>query len=115
MKVYLDDIRNVDWVNFGTEWKDWVVVRTVENLLHLVKYAKPEEVSLDYDLSESDPGHSGMDAVNSILEMMENDPSFEAPRVYVHSQHSMADEMNKVAQKIYALQIQRKESLGTEV
>ena len=113
MKVYLDDTRSIRWSTHGEEWQDWVVVRTVENLVHLVKYAEPEEVSLDYDLSESDPSHTGMDAVNSILEMMESDLSFKAPRVYVHSQHSMADEMNKVAQKIYALQIQR-ESLGTK-
>jgi len=110
MKVYLDDVRSVGWTTHGTEWADWVVVRTMGNFIKLVKYAKPEMVSLDYDLSESDPEHTGLDAVNYILEMLENDPTLIGPSVYIHSAHSMADEMNKVAQKIYALQHQRKVS-----
>lgn len=86
MKIYLDDIKHPDWYDAGDAWADWVIVRTIAVFEQLLNTGLVTEVSLDHDLSTSDPSHTGFDAIEALKRYC--GPRTQGwPRVRVHSSH----------------------------
>jgi len=109
MKVFLDDVRNVSWETQGSDWYTWVVVRTVDYCKRLLDAGLVEVISLDYDLSESDYDHVGMDVLEYIGDKLLSDPSYMPPEIYIHSMHARAKEMHQMVSAIQAAAKKRKE------
>lgn len=75
MKLYLDDIRKCP--------DGWVVARTAEEAMNLLKQNNDiTEVSLDHDLGTEKTGH---DVVNFIEELVVTDPTYNPPKIHIHT------------------------------
>lgn len=73
--LYLDDVRHPPHTG-----ENWVLCRTVAGMRELLESrGLPRLVSFDYELSRTDPGHSGEDAVASFLEFVESTGDPHAP------------------------------------
>ena len=85
LRVFLDDLRN------GPIGEDWTIVRTVEDLLHLVdaRDADVVEISFDNDLRRMLEGVHGLTAIR---ERLLDDPTRlrSLERVTVHSSNTVA-------------------------
>lgn len=85
MKIFIDDIRN-------SEDSTWVIIRTYQdfvNLLHeLLTKQKGwvEELSLDYDLSNTDSKHDGTDCLQELIRVCIK-YSFPLPNITIHSSY----------------------------
>jgi len=51
MKLYLDDVR--------TPPEGWTLVSNVKDMMFLTETEKPTHISLDHDLGDTDPDHTG--------------------------------------------------------
>ena len=80
MKVYLDDVRNPKR-EYG---EDWILVRTYQEAINLLKTGQVEMISLDHDLGYTDPDHTGYD-VASWIEQQVDAGKIPCPDVYCHS------------------------------
>ena len=76
MRVWLDDIRNAPG--------GWTRTYTVAQTLELLRTGQVCEISLDYDLPETDPGHTGDEVLvwlrNALIRRR-----IAAPVIHVHS------------------------------
>ncbi len=73
--LYLDDVRHPPHTG-----ENWVLCRTVAEMRELLEArGMPHLASFDYELSRTDPGHSGEDAVASFLEFVESTGDPHAP------------------------------------
>ncbi len=62
--LYLDDMRGLPQQHL-----DWVLCRSISEMLELVRENGPPEVaSFDYDLDHTEPGASGNHALNRFLD-----------------------------------------------
>lgn len=97
MNVFLDDIRNPDWVYGET---DWLRVKTVGEFKKVVEENRDKirKVSLDHDLGTKE---TGLDALNW-LEREIFEGRFPQPiKVYSHTANPVADRvMNQAIKKI---------------
>jgi len=99
MKVFLDDVRFGDFHDLGERWYEWILVRTVENCKTLLDTGLVTEISLDFDLSHTDGGHTGEDVLRYVIEKMETE-KFEPPYIMIHSRHTAAERMQELVQEI---------------
>ena len=53
MKLYLDDVR--------TPPEGWTLVSNVKDMMFLTATENPTHISLDHDLGDADPDHTGYD------------------------------------------------------
>ena len=105
MKLFLDDVRTVSESTHGTEWKEWLLVGTVDECKRLLDTGDVTHISLDYDLSYSDYAHTGMDVIEYIGDKMLADPTYKLPVIYIHSVH---DKARKMWERVNALQAMQK-------
>lgn len=82
MKIFLDDNRICP--------AEFTLVRTVEAFEQLVRENRNDlqVISLDYDLSASGSGRTGMNACDFIVK-----EKIECPKIIIHSNHPNADMM----------------------
>jgi len=76
MKIWLDDIREAP--------PGWTRTYTVSQTIQLLRTGQVSELSLDYDLPETDPGHTG-DEVLEWLKIRLAQGKLPAPVIHVHS------------------------------
>lgn len=81
VRVFLDDLRSPP---DGT----WVVVRTAQAALDLLKAGGVSEISLDNDLGDGEP--EGYTVANWIERQTFMNPDFRVPKVRVHSANAVA-------------------------
>jgi hypothetical protein len=84
MKVFLDDIRYPKMVYPYDE--GWNHVKTVEEVINLLKQGQVTELSLDNDLGMTDPGHQGRE----VVDWMEETGIWPSRRCRVHSMNPVA-------------------------
>jgi hypothetical protein len=60
MKLYLDDVR--------TPPESWTLVSNVKDMMFLTATENPTHISLDHDLGDTDPDHTGYDFMNWLEE-----------------------------------------------
>jgi hypothetical protein len=76
VRIWLDDIRQAP--------RGWLRARTVREVVELVQRGDVAEVSLDYDLDETDPGHKGVEVLD-FLEGALRAGAVAIPVVHIHS------------------------------
>jgi len=76
MKIYLDDVRPAP--------DGWKLVYTPEEAIAYILRGNVEEISLDYDLGLDDI-RCGYLVLQWIEEQVVYDPSFEPPKVHLHT------------------------------
>ena len=104
LKIWLDDQRDAsDWGPGAVENPtEWTRVNTVAELIAAVEIGNVSHVSLDYNLSHTDPGHTGMHALDYLADrVLAGKP---IPVVSVHSGHTAhAGDMWKRVQALEAM------------
>jgi hypothetical protein len=98
MKVYLDDERRTP--------DGWIGVKSVEECLELLNTKQVSHLSCDNDLGEGmQEGHVVLDTLE---EMVFDDPSFPIPIITVHSSnHARTPSMKVVAKKLELIRQQQ--------
>lgn len=79
MRVWLDDNRPAP--------PGWMWTRTVDQTLRRIAQGGVTEVSLDYDLDATDPGKTGMDVMQALLEAAA--AGFATPVIHFHTANPM--------------------------
>lgn len=109
MKVYLDDERtpgSMEGCGAKVEdWREWVVVRRVEDAIALLKTGLVTEISLNHDLGLEQYG-TGYDVLLWIEEKVHDGASFtdrgtvfKCPIIHVHTANSSASQKMEAAVK----------------
>lgn len=91
IKVYLDDVRDAP--------VGWRRTYTVRETIDLIREGKVSELSLDHDLGDTDPEHSGYDVL-SWLESeiaLRHDYYFAPTSIFLHTQNPVGKERMKRA------------------
>ena len=90
MKVYLDDIRTPQMMGWD-DWRDWIVVGSVEIAIELLKAGLVTDIHLDNDLGGpglcSDYTREGYEVVTWIEEQVAT-TDFTPPNMFVHTANS---------------------------
>jgi len=91
MKVYLDDIRDTP--------KGWVRTFTVADTIKLLQTGHVTELSLDHDLGDADPHHTGYDVllwIENHLRLI-NDDHFVPNVIFLHTQNPVGKQRMEAA------------------
>lgn len=103
MKIYLDDIRDTP--------KGWTRTYTVEETIKYLKTGKVTELSLDHDLGQTDPLHTGYDVLLYIENQLHliNDDWFVPEVIFLHTANPIGEaRMKACLESIYKKQDQIK-------
>ena len=79
MKIYLDDER------IGPI--GWLTINNIKTCIDLLKTKKVTHLSLDHDLGEIDPGHTGYDILLWLEEQVYYDNEFIIPEIVLHTEN----------------------------
>ena len=94
MKLWLDDVRD------PTVEGDWVIARTADEALEILKNNDVSIVSLDHDLGDVNE-KTGYDVLCEMEQWVHDDPEYIPPMMYVHSANPVGrTRMNQVIQSI---------------
>lgn len=77
MKIWLDDIRPAP--------RGWKRTKTVDDTIRLIARGDAREVSLDYDLDETDGRRKGVEVLEWISENVDSGRMLRVPVLHVHT------------------------------
>lgn len=83
MKVFLDDVRQLEDQFWNIDETEWVTARTVDEAIRHLETGEVEIISLDHDLGEFNP-ETGYDVAKWIEEKVATS-DFIPPTIWVHS------------------------------
>ena len=91
MKVFLDDIREPEWIYNQKNCFDndlgggWIKSETVDDTIELLKTGEVEVLSLDHDLGCTDKKHVGADVMKWLEEQVFCNNLTKIPRILFHT------------------------------
>lgn len=83
MKLFLDDVKELNYADEGLDPKEWTVVKTAKEAFDHIMSGKVTEASLDHDLGSGWP--DGTALMRWLMEAVHLGKLKSIPRIHIHS------------------------------